>query len=571
MSDTQINFTSSSGQITANDDGITNQQGTATALLSISSPALVNVDITVTVDGLSESLSLPVVGTTLVMDVQDFSALGKSVPIELTLLDSSSQPIEGEAIELTSRLGNPLDNSAPITDSEGKAFASLTTSIEGIEVLSASALNASISSTQKQINIERDVFDLMQTDDNSDPIFQAVPFSETGYVTLIWSEDLIPVSNEAVVLGLTRGVFVSTGTNSAELDTDINGEILIEIEDELEPGAAELTASARDGELSANMQITFIADDPQLISLTALPDSINVTETATVEALVTDALNYPVPNTVVAFSINDQGGGSISPGEVTTDINGVAETTYTPNHSTQTIGAAEIIGTVKSNTSASNNAFITVSEASLGVTIGTGNTSYITKQETSFLVQYIARVTDINGLGIPGANVDVSIAPVEFAKGFFEPTDALNKGQITDPGEYNPIIFDRWKIVVTTDPVCPNEDLNENGLLDPGEDTNGDGVLSPGQVASLDPQVNGEIALTDEYGETYIDIRYPQDHANWVRYSITATITTDQNTVVEDVALPWLPVNIEELTVLDVPPANVVSPWGSSSDCSNIE
>ena len=569
IAETPINFVSSSGQITMVDDGNTNAQGTASAQLTIDSPALVDVIVTASVDTTSESLSLPVVGTTLTMNVQDISAVGKSVPIELTLLDSSDQPIIGEAIALSSLLGNPIDNSAPITNDEGKTTALLTTNIEGIETLFASALNNTVSSAQKQITIDSNVFSLIQTDINGNPIFQAVPFSETSYVKLTWSSDSVPIANETVSLSTTKGFFASSGNELAELDTNDNGELIIAIEDLLQPGLAEITASG--GDLSTNIQITFVSDDPQQISLSALPPSINVLETTTIVVLVTDATDNPVPYTVVALSIADQGGGSIGPGEITTDLNGLAEATFTPNRSAQIIEAAEITGTVKSDPSINSSVFITVSEEALGVTIGTGNSSAIIKQGTSFLNQYIARVTDINGLGIPGAKVDVSIAPYEYHKGYYQPTDGDGNGQQTDPDDYNSSEFDRWTIVITTDSACPNEDVNANGLLDLGEDTNGDSVLSPGQVASLDPQVNGEISLTDEFGETYIDIRYPQDHASWVRYEITATITTDQNTVVKDIALPWLPVELGELTTQDLPPANENSPWGRSNDCTNID
>ena len=572
-----VNLVSSSGQITMIDDGNTNAQGAVSAQLTISSPALVDVIVTASVDAVSESLSLPVVGTTLVMNVQNSSALGKSVPIELTLLDSSNQPIEGETITLSSMLGNPFDTNAPVTNNEGKATAFLTTNIEGKETLSASALSNTVSSPQNQITIDSNVFSLMQSDINGNPVFQAVPFSETSYIKLTWSSDSEPVANQTVSLSTTKGTFVSSGDLFAELDTEDNGEIIIAIEDQDQPGLATVTATGikpgDDGSdaLSTNIEITFVSDDPQQITLAALPPSINVTETTTVSAQVTDALGNPVPYTVVALSITDQGGGSISPGEIITDLNGLAEATFTPNRSAQIVEAVEIIGTVRSNASVTNNVLITVSEESLGVTIGTGNTSFVTKQETSYLIQYIARVTDINGLGIPDANVDVSIAPYSFRKGFFQPVDTNNNGQETGPGDYISGSFDRWRIVITTDPDCANEDVNANGLLDLGEDTNGDSVLSPGQVASLDPQVNGEISLTDEFGETYIDIRYPQDHADWVRYEITATITTDQNTVVKDIALPWLPTDINELDEGDTPPANQNSPWGRSDDCTNID
>ena len=68
---------------------------------------------------------------------------------------------------------------------------------------------------------------------------------------------------------------------------------------------------------------------------------------------------------------------------------------------------------------------------------------------------------------------------------------------------------------------CMNEDLNRNGSLDLGEDLNKDGVLEPRSSEVVLSYVNGN--ATDANGRVFIQASYGQNMGGWLAYTIKAT------------------------------------------------
>ncbi len=59
---------------------------------------------------------------------------------------------------------------------------------------------------------------------------------------------------------------------------------------------------------------------------------------------------------------------------------------------------------------------------------------------------------------------------------------------------------------------CPNEDRDDDGSLDAGEDFNSSGKLEPGQVAAVTVQNNG---ITDSTGFVTLSVEYSKSYALW--------------------------------------------------------
>jgi hypothetical protein len=196
---------------------------------------------------------------------------------------------------------------------------------------------------------------------------------------------------------------------------------------------------------------------------------------------------------------------------------------------------------------------LTVAALQLAVQMGTGNE--ISDTETSYTMPWVAVVSDSAGNPVENALVTVSVKPLFFRKGYWEP-NPLGSG---------------WSAVSTLG--CASEDVNENGRLDwtladdldgnnqfspgEGEDLNGDGRLTPGGPAVATVVGNGR---TDANGLANIEVTYPQDEAVWSRVELQVNMTTTagtQGTAREEF---WLPILGDDISSLNQAPPGARSP-----------
>ena len=154
---------------------------------------------------------------------------------------------------------------------------------------------------------------------------------------------------------------------------------------------------------------------------------------------------------------------------------------------------------------------------------------------------------DASGNAVNGAQITLAVHSDDYGKGGY----VLSSGvwaQTGTPSVPTPA-------AVT---ICPNEDLNQNGILDPGEDGialtgaqitagwifnpegNQDGKLEPGNVAAVAGATNDTVTTADG-GVAAFTVTYPEDHANWVQVTLTAT-TTVQGTQAQTSMTFWLPI-----------------------------
>ena len=224
------------------------------------------------------------------------------------------------------------------------------------------------------------------------------------------------------------------------------------------------------------------------------PDTLHsVTLTATVK----DADDNGVGNAPVQFRILDpvNGGEYVSPPIVFTDDYGVATSTFTPGAlSTDNTGItveARIDGTaITSQTS------IVIGGTAGSVVIGRSTEVTVNGENTAYLLPMSVQVADTNGNPVANTEVSLSVWPKEYRTGYW----------ISD----TPIITGFY----------PNEDANQNSILDPSEDKNEDGELTPPNTAggTLPATV-----ITDESGVASFDLVYLKHYAVWIETQITAT------------------------------------------------
>ena len=174
-----------------------------------------------------------------------------------------------------------------------------------------------------------------------------------------------------------------------------------------------------------------------------------------------------------------------------------------------------------------------------------------------FSKEFAVLVTDSSGNPVAGQDLNVSVLPVSYNKGVWQPVPDL-------------IDFEYWDAVVTladSNPASPgieaciSEDLNNNGLMDPGEDTNGDGQLTPGNVASVPRTVQA-----DENGIATFDLTYPRDIAPWTTVLLTVSGFADGS---ENVVSQEFRTIVSGAYVADETSGPARNPYGEGTSCSD--
>jgi len=351
------------------------------------------------------------------------------------------------------------------------------------------------------------------------------------------------VAGQTVAFSSTRGT-----VTPASADTDANGEATVSVSSTT---AGPATFSAQVGTARTTLSAAFVATTPATVFLQANPSAVfpnapgSSANQSALSATVRDAVGNPVAGQVVNFTaIADPSNGSITPGSVTTDTNGIALAQFVPGALTTpangVVLSAAVPGTVISST-----ASLTVNGSALFISIGMSNDLTVVDRNT-YAKSFSVYVTDANGAPVANRAVTLSVYPTYYRKGTL---------QFVDPGP--------WVYSPSSPTVCANEDVNRNGILDPGEDRDGNGALTPGL-----PVVLGPAALTtDANGYGTFQLSYGKNFAYWLSTQITAKAsvngTESSKSINYDLAMLADDANSPSS------PANQVSPFGYTTACTN--
>lgn len=185
--------------------------------------------------------------------------------------------------------------------------------------------------------------------------------------------------------------------------------------------------------------------------------------------------------------------------------------------------------------------------SAIAVSIGFDGTLASADSDLRYAKTFAVSVADQNGFAVAGATVTPSVSIPFFAKGF---VDRVGTTTITAS--------------VILQAVCPNEDVNQNDVLDPGEDTNGDGEISPRQSLVT---VTPTSATTDANGVAFFQVRYFKSHAIWMQYRFTAQakVNTTEGSAFQNQQTAFI---IGDDVTASTPPF-LFSPWGVGSNCTD--
>ena len=427
----------------------------------------------------------------------------------------------------------------------------------GTDEIRVTGLGASATAT---IQIQPDQFRFLTTE------AVEVPLGSEQSLTLEWLVNNLPNANKVLNFTTTRGTLGGLSGNltqvSVDQTTNAQGAATVLVTSdfagfaniaatEVRPGATDL--------LTTQTRIEFIATMPNKVEVQAFPAQLGPGEQSVVRAVVRDQNNNPVKNRSVAFTLNGAAGGQINPATAVTDSQGLASTVLTADSTTGAATGANlnIQATVLNSAPViSSTAAVSVGKRTLFFRFGTGNNI----QEPSaslFSKEFAVLVTDSSGNPVAGQDLNVSVLPVSYNKGVWQPVPDL-------------IDFEYWDAVVTladSNPASPgieaciSEDLNNNGLMDPGEDTNGDGQLTPGNVASVPRTVQA-----DENGIATFDLTYPRDIAPWTTVLLTVSGFADGS---ENVVSQEFRTIVSGAYVADETSGPARNPYGEGTSCSD--
>ncbi|MEM7280116.1 MAG: Ig-like domain-containing protein [Pseudomonadota bacterium] len=501
--------------------GTTDATGVAQATLSTAGDQQ-NRSITVTAqaDTLTSTVNVDVVGTGINVSGPGNLVAGATADYTVVLTDAGGNGIPSAQVDLSTSAGSTLNPAGPLTtDAQGQAIVTLTAA--ATETLTVSALGVTASQT---VLVSTDVLRFDSPAASTEVDLGAV---QTLTVTSLPGGVALPGEN--ITFSTTRGTLSAT-----TVQTNASGVATVDISSN-NAGSASVSASTSAG-LTTQLALEFVATVAASVEMQATPFTVAPNEQASITAIVRDAANNLVKNKLVTFSLQDVTNGTLSTGSAVTDSLGRAQTFYTASNSTSASGGVVITGTVdEGGALISDSVALTVARRELFISIGTGNE--IAEPNTAqYLKEFAVQVTDADGNGVEGVNVQMSILSQQYHKGVWvrPPTgDWINLAFVT----------------------CEDEDLNRNGVLDPGEDINLNGMIEAGNIATVSPNN----ITTDANGFSLVNVTYPQEFAFWVTVRLEAR-TSVQGTEFAEGSTFLLPILADDIDNAQTPPG-VTSPF----------
>lgn len=536
LADRAVSFAASDGLIIQALSGTTDSAGAVKAKLRVGADKS-NRAVTVTVRSGTASgfVNLDVVGTKVSVSGEGTVKLGASATYAVRVVDSSGNGIANVPVSLTSSLGNTLTPATANTNSLGLVNVNYTATKAGTDTLTAS-----YSGTIGTQTVSISAVDLSFVSPASNT---TVNIGASQSVTVRFLNNGVGVAGQTVTFSTTRGTVVP-----ATAVTNAAGDVTVSISSST-AGAATVLAQLSGGG-QATLPVNFVAVTPASLVLQANPGAIppntggTTAHQSTLEATVRDAKNNPVANQQVNFNIvADVSGGSLSAASVLTDLDGKAKVQYIAG-ANSTANDGVLVRATVAGSSVTNTVKLTVNGQALFINIGMGNTMS-NLDATTYSKPLSIYVTDATGNPVGNQQVAVSVVPVGYSKGYLK--ELLDK-------DGN---FKEWTIDTIT-AICPNTDIDQNGIVDVGEST----PVRPGNVVVATPG----LLTTDGTGRATFSLQYGEQYAWWVDVNVVARASVSGTETRSTLPISPLPMLIDDVKS-QAAPANRHSPFGTGTSC----
>jgi hypothetical protein len=532
-------FTATSGALVVAQPSTTDDNGLLTATLSTAGdPTNRAITINATSGTATTAITVNVVGTALTLNGPTSLPTGSTGKYNVVLTSASGAGIPNKSVTITSSKANGISQTPIFTDASGGASFNLTANNNGVDTLTASALGIA---TPISVNVSADAFAYTAPAANTE-----VALGAAVTVTVNWKKNNAPVANSPIAFSTTRGTL-----NMGSANTNASGDATVTVT-ATNAGPGVVTATNSDG-TSVQLDIEFVAITPASLDLQASPFTISTNGQSALTATVRDAANNFVKNQTVNFVLTDVSGGSLSVAQAVTNSQGQAKTFYNASNSTSAANGVRVDATVQ-GTAVTDSALITVAQRQVFVSFGTGN-EIEEPNQAQYRTQWVVQVTDSQGNGVSGADVQLSILSTRFWEG------------------QRQFVTGAWRTRPGTEAMplagCLDEDVNHNGVLDPGEDIYPDGKIEAGNILSVAPDsgTSPNTVTTDKNGFGLFWVYYPQEYAEWLEVALTAQLTV-QGTEFTETTKFVPPGSAPDFTTATNKPPGEFSPFGFDGVCA---
>ncbi len=530
VSGATVRFTAASGQL-GTSSGVSDSSGRVVITYSAGlDPSNRTDSIIATVNNTAITAAIPVkvTGSTLTLSTSPLGNASNDIKVAAVAKDVSNAAVENQEVRFsvdttecttTASCGNgTLSSSSAKTDADGFARVTLTPTASGPVTIKAQWFNGAGTSTYtttSTVSATAVGTSFVVTSPEGNNI--AVPLGTTVPINVTVPATVSGKSVANVRFATTLGAW----SNSAKSYTKAyTGNAMSEVFSTLLSGAAgkaniQVDLLDSNGVILASLYRVFALSAPanQAGIITLQPSVSNVapstggtTNSATLTATVrtAGAPANAVGGAPVLFEIvNSTGSGEeISPAIAYTNSSGQATTTFTSG-SQSTVGGLQIRATVLVNDSLSAVSATTslfVNATGVSVSLGHANTEKSAANDANYEMGMSVLVVDNAGTAVKNALVTLSAFPTRYNTGS---RDATCSPVYNVPTGY------------------PNEDVNENDILDPGEDTSVDGYITPAHAtAGTVPST----VTTDENGVAAFTYTYQKTYADWLEVRIRAKV-----------------------------------------------
>lgn len=564
--------------LTPVDDGVTDVNGQAQAVLSITDPTLRVITVTGDAQSRKASTDVTVIGTSVELSGPSAVAIGKSSVFSALVTDAAGKPVVGTPVRISSpSSGASLASSS--TNEQGRVEVRLNPSAMGNVTLSVLAAGATGSRVVRV---------------GSTSVSFESPAASSEYVV---SPKSAPVWTPVVVQVLVNGVPPPAGTqinfaatrgemNTSSALTGPDGRAAVMIHSAL-AGRTLVSATAPDGTLDVR-ELYFVGGKPAKIEVQAAPSTVRVNprgasfNSSQIIAVVRDAVDNRVQGVRVNFSTIDPSAGvGLSNVFAITDESGVASVSFFPGPLPTGTNRITVIGRIDCLSTScapavmdSDSILLTAVKSAMQLRIGTGNEIRVVTEEDPDAapvyneLPYGVLVTDSAGNPVPGVTLNATVVNTAYRKGFYQwslPSLDGEDNVDTQPlwRQFNSVRLGNSDVPLPV-VLCRSEDLNENLLLDPGEDLNRDGLLTPGNVATVyfGPTGDAIVGTTNDKGSAVMRIRYLRDRGGWVSVKVRVSASLPDGTEGAESVEFRLPVLGDDLSDMAVGPPGAISPYG---------
>ena len=507
--------------------------------------------VTASIVGTSVTAQIPIqiTGSTLMLAPSKSTAqVGDVVTLKATATDAAAVGVNAQPVRFSINGGSTgagtLIATTATTGSNGDTPAvTLTVTAPGNLVINAEWLNAAGSptfTTSTTIAATSVGIPFAVTSPAANPSSLALSASQAISVSVPGSIAGVTVANVrfATTLGTwSNSIKASTVIPVANVATETlqaginSGNANIQI-DALDGSGKIIATLSRIFALSAATG-TKISLQPS-VSIVA-PSSGGGTNSATLTATVRDAANNSVGNAPVLFEIvNPTGSGEqIVPVIAYTESNGQAVATFTSG-GVATVGSlqikASLVGILPAVTDTKT---INVSGTSVSVTLGQSSELSSSDGGTTYKLPMAVLVVSSTGGAVSGATVTLTAFPTYYYRGHREVSVATSSSSFCTTVRTAATQPVGRGVVVGSTTAFPNEDANENDILDAGEDYDpvdgapayrGKGSITPPHAAAgtLPPTV-----VTDANGVGSFNLIYLKSYAQWVETRIRARVVVN--------------------------------------------